>query len=107
MAPLIMGNPDRPELGVELTNSFCRMDPRIAQVFARTTFLSDNRADFPKVKVRSLILQCSEDAIAPQCVGESVHRNLPGSEMVLLNATGHCPNLSAPEETIAAIKRFL
>ena len=107
MAPVIMGNPERPELGQELTNSFCRTDPEIARHFARVTFLSDNRSDLPKVKVRSLILQCSEDAIAAQCVGEYVHRNLPGSELVLLQATGHCPNLSAPEETITAIKSFL
>src|SRR5690348_515486 len=107
MAPVIMGNPDRPELGSELANSFCRTDPEIARQFARVTFLSDNRNDLPKVTVRSLILQCSEDAIAPQCVGEYVHRNLPGSELVLMQATGHCPNLSAPEETIAAIKSFL
>lgn len=107
MAPVIMGNPDRPELGAELTNSFCRTDPEIARHFARTTFLSDNRADLSKVKVRSLVLQCSEDVIAPQCVGEYVHRNIPGSELVLMKATGHCPNLSAPEETIAAIKAFL
>jgi sigma-B regulation protein RsbQ len=107
MAPVIMGNPDRPGLGTELTNSFCRTDPAIASQFARVTFLSDNRADLPKVPVRSLILQCSEDAIAPRCVGEYVHRNLPGSELVLMNATGHCPNLSAPEETIAAIQQFL
>jgi sigma-B regulation protein RsbQ len=107
MAPVIMGNPDRPELGTELTNSFCRTDPTIARHFARVTFLSDNRADFPKVTVRSLVLQCSQDAIAPQCVGEYVHRNIPGSELVLMQATGHCPNLSAPEETVAAIKRFL
>ncbi|HKV11057.1 MAG TPA: alpha/beta hydrolase [Thermoanaerobaculia bacterium] len=107
MAPVIMGNPERPELGQELTNSFCRTDPEIARHFARVTFLSDNRSDLQKMKVRSLILQCSEDAIAPQCVGEYVHRNLPGSELVLLQATGHCPNLSAPEETITAIKSFL
>ena len=107
MAPVIMGNPDRPELGEELTNSFCRTDPTIARHFARVTFLSDNREDLPKVRARTLVLQCSEDAIAPQCVGEYVHRNIPGSELVLLNATGHCPNLSAPEETIAAIRAFL
>jgi sigma-B regulation protein RsbQ len=107
MAPVIMGNPGRPELGQELTNSFCRTEPEIAKHFARTTFLSDNRADLTQVRVRSLILQCSEDVIAPQCVGEYVHRHLPGSEFVLLNATGHCPNLSAPDETIAAIKAFL
>jgi sigma-B regulation protein RsbQ len=107
MAPVIVGNPDRPELGEELTNSFCRTDPEIAKRFARATFLSDNRADLADVKVPSLILQCSEDVIAPQAVGEYVHRNLPNSELVLLSATGHCPNLSAPEETIAAIRAFL
>ncbi|WP_209382109.1 alpha/beta fold hydrolase [Pararoseomonas baculiformis] len=107
MAPVIMGNPDRPELGEELTNSFCRTDPEIAKRFARTTFLSDNRADLAGVRARSLILQCSEDVIAPPCVGEYVHRAIPGSEFVLLRATGHCPNLSAPEETITAIKAFL
>lgn len=107
MAPIIMGNPGRPELGEELTNSFCRTDPEIAKRFARTTFLSDNRADLSGVKARSLILQCSEDIIAPLCVGEYVHRAIPDSELVLLNAIGHCPNLSAPEETIAAMKAFL
>jgi sigma-B regulation protein RsbQ len=107
MAPVIMANPERPELGEELTNSFCRTDPDIARHFARVTFLSDNRADLPQVKARTLVLQCSEDAIAPQSVGEYVHRQIPGSELVLLQATGHCPNLSAPEETIAAIRAFL
>jgi sigma-B regulation protein RsbQ len=107
MAPLIMGNPERPELGEELTNSFCRTDPEVARQFARVTFLSDNRRDLAKVPVRTLVLQCSEDVIAPTTVGEYVHRNLPRSELVLLSATGHCPNLSAPEETVAAIKAFL
>jgi sigma-B regulation protein RsbQ len=107
MAPVIMGNPDRPELGEELTNSFCRTDPEIAKRFARTTFLSDNRADLPHVTIPSLILQCSDDVIAPQCVGEYLHRNLPNSRLVLLKAVGHCPNLSAPGETVAAIKAFL
>ena len=107
MAPVIMGNPERPELGAELTNSFCRTDPQIASHFARVTFLSDNRADLPKVRTRSLILQCSEDVIAPASVGEYVHGQIPDSELVRLKATGHCPNLSAPEETITAIKAFL
>lgn len=107
MAPVIMGNPDRPELGAELTNSFCRTDPEIARHFARATFLSDNRADLSKVTARTLVLQCSDDVIAPQSVGEYVHRQIPGSELVLMKATGHCPNLSAPEETVAAIKAFL
>ncbi len=107
MAPVIMGNPDRPALGEELTNSFCRTDPEIARHFARVTFLSDNRADLPKVTTPSLILQCSDDVIAPRAVGEYVHRQIPGSALVHLAATGHCPNLSAPEETIAALRGFL
>jgi len=107
MAPVIMGNPERPELGTELTNSFCRTDPQIASHFARVTFLSDNRADLPKVKTRSLILQCADDAIAPAAVGEYVHERMPDTVLVRMKATGHCPNLSAPEETIAAIKAFL
>ncbi|MGO4167622.1 alpha/beta fold hydrolase [Novosphingobium sp. YAF33] len=107
MAPTIMGNPDRPELGQELTDSFCRTDPAIAKQFARTTFLSDNREDLANVKARTLILQCRDDVIAPLSVGEFVHDAIPGSELVILEATGHCPNLSAPEETIAAIKSFL
>ncbi len=107
MAPVIMGNPDRPELGEELTNSFCRTDPEIAKRFARATFLSDNRADLPKVTTPALILQCSEDVIAPAVVGEYVHRNLRNSKLVQMRATGHCPNLSAPEETIGAIKEFV
>jgi sigma-B regulation protein RsbQ len=107
MAPVIMGNPDRPELGEELTNSFCRADPEIAARFARTTFLSDNRGDLDRVRTPALILQCSDDAIAPQAVGEHVHAHLAGSRYVLLDASGHCPNLSAPEATIAAIEEYL
>jgi sigma-B regulation protein RsbQ len=107
MAPMIMGNPDRPALGEELTNSFCRTDPAIAKEFARATFLSDNRADLPKLRTPALILQCSNDLIAPEAVGEYLHRTLAHSELVVLKATGHCPNLSAPDETIAAIKAFL
>ncbi|WP_033075165.1 alpha/beta fold hydrolase [Sphingopyxis sp. MWB1] len=107
MAPQIMGNPDRAELGEELTNSFCRTDPAIAKHFARVTFLSDNRADLPLVPARALVLQCREDIIADEKVGEYVHRNLPQSEMILLDATGHCPNLSAPDAVIAAIRSFV
>ncbi|HEX2316046.1 MAG TPA: alpha/beta hydrolase [Thermomonospora sp.] len=107
MAPTIMQNPDRPELGEELTNSFCRTDPGIARQFARVTFLSDNRADLPRVTVPSLVLQCSDDVIAPDAVGRYVHEAVPGSVLVRMRATGHCPNLSAPEETIAAIRAFL
>jgi sigma-B regulation protein RsbQ len=107
MAPSIMGNPDRPELGEELTNSFCRTDPEIAKAFARVTFTSDNRADLQKVSVPTLILQCKEDIIASIEVGEYVHRQIPGSKMVVLNATGHCPNLSAPNEVVSAMQSFV
>ena len=107
VAPKIMGNPERGELGEELTNSFCRTDPEIAKQFARVTFMSDNRDDLPKLRVPSLILQCSEDIIAPREVGEYVHRALPQSRLVVMRATGHCPNLSAPGETIEAMRKFL
>jgi len=107
MAPVIMGNPERPELTVELTNSFCRTDPDIARQFARVTFLSDNRADLPGVRVPTLVLQCTDDDIAPEAVGRYVHARVPGSVFTQLSATGHCPHLSAPEETTAAIRAFL
>ena len=107
MAPAIMGNPDRPELGEELTNSFCRTDPEIAKAFARVTFKSDNRADLDKVDVSTLIIQCTDDIIASKAVGEFVHRAIPKSEIVILEATGHCPNLSAPDEVIAAMRPFV
>jgi sigma-B regulation protein RsbQ len=106
-APAIMGASQPAELQEELTNSFCRADPEIARHFARVTFLSDNRADLEAVETPTLILQCSDDVIAPQSVGEYVHGSIRGSTLVRMRATGHCPNLSAPEETIAAIRDFL
>jgi sigma-B regulation protein RsbQ len=107
MAPVIIGNADRPELAAELTESFCRTDPMIAKRFARATFLSDNRVDLGGVSVPTLVLQCREDVIAPQAVGRFVHQSIPNSELVILDATGHCPNLSAPDVTIAAIADFV
>jgi sigma-B regulation protein RsbQ len=107
MAPVIMGNAERPELGEELTESFCRTDPQIARQFARVTFLSDNRADLSKVATPTLVLQCRQDVIAPVAVGEYVAAALADSQLVLLDATGHCPNLSAPDATAAAIADFV
>lgn len=107
MAPMIMGNRDRPELGQELTNSFCSTDSEIAKAFARVTFTSDNREDLAEVSLPTLVLQCSEDIIAPPEVGEFVAHNIPNSRMIVLDATGHCPNLSAPEEVIAAMRPFV
>ena len=107
LAPAIMKNPERPELGEELTQSFCSTDPKIARQFAEVTILSDNRRDLRRVAVPSLILQCSEDLIAPSEVGEYLNRNLPGSTLRLMRATGHCPHMSAPEETVTLIKEYL
>ncbi|WP_328379247.1 alpha/beta hydrolase [Streptomyces sp. NBC_00440] len=107
MAPVIMANADRPELGEELTASFCATDPGMARVFARTTFLSDSRRDLPKVAVPTLVLECAQDVIAPREVGAYVHAAIPGSRLVTLDATGHCPQLSAPEATAEAIVGFV
>jgi sigma-B regulation protein RsbQ len=107
MAPAIMGTPDRPELGEELTNSFCATDPAMARVFARTTFLSDSRDDLAGVRVPTLILESAEDLIAPRQVGAYVQAAVKGSTLVTLDSTGHCPHLSAPEATNDAITAFL
>lgn len=107
MAPAIAGNAERPELGQELTASFCDMDPEIAAFFARVTFTSDNRADLPKITTPTLIIQSREDIIAPEPVGRYVHEHIPGSTFRILDSRGHCPNLSHPHETNAAIREFL
>ena len=107
IAPVIMGTPDRPALGEELTSSFCRTDPVIARRFARATFLSDNRADLARVTTPALVVQCRNDVIAPLEVGEYVHAHLAGSELVVLDANGHCPNLSAPDQLVAAMRDYL
>ncbi|MBW3550766.1 MAG: alpha/beta hydrolase [Proteobacteria bacterium] len=107
MAPTIMGAPDRPELAEELTNSFCRTDPEIATHFARVTFLSDNRADLPKLHAPALVLQSSDDLIAPLAVGEYMARTLPDPTLRVISNVGHCPHLSAPAESMAAMDEFL
>lgn len=107
MAPAIMGNADRPELGAELVNHFSQQDPAVAYHFAKLTFESDNRSDLAECTVPALILQCREDAIASQRVGEYVHTQLTNSTYSLLQARGHCPNLSAPAQTTQAIKDYL
>lgn len=107
MAPKVIGNPERPELANEMKEFFCATDPGILKDFARVTFLSDNRKDLKNIPVESLTLQCSEDIIAPMAVGEYIQENTPGNKMIILNATGHCPHMSEPEETIAAMRSFL
>lgn len=107
MAPVIVANPDRKELGDELANSFCRTDPTILKHFAETTFLSDKRHILTDLNVPTLIMQCSNDVIAPEVVGAYMHEHIKGSRLVQMEATGHCPNLSAPDETIAVIKDFI
>lgn len=107
MAPLIMGNAEKPELTAELEASFCRMDPSLAHHFARATFLSDNRKDLPFVSTRTLILQCQKDVIAGLSVGEYVNRCIPQSKLVVMDATGHCPHMSAPLEVTKELQKFL
>lgn len=107
MAPAIMGAPDQPALGEELTNSFCRTDPDIAAHFARVTFLSDNRAELPRLQAPVLIVQCSDDIIAPLAVGDYLHRSLPNSTLSIVDNVGHCPHLSSPDATMAAMDAFL
>ena len=107
LAPVIMKNPARPELTAELEESFCSTDPKMARRFAEVTFFSDNRKDLARLKVPVLILQCSDDAIAPDAVGEYLHRELSQSKFIKMEATGHCPHMSHPDETIALIKEFI
>ena len=107
MAPVIMGNAETPSLGEELTNSFCRTNPEIAKHFARVTFMSDNRHDLHKLQTPTLILQCSDDVIAPVSVGEFLKSKIKNSTLIKMEAKGHCPNLSSPQETITAIKAYI
>jgi sigma-B regulation protein RsbQ len=107
MAPAIMGASDKPELGIELTNSFCRTDPEIAKHFARVTFLSDHRADLPQLQTPALILQCSDDLIAPRSVGEYMHRVMPDATLRIIDNVGHCPHLSEPCASLTAMNEFL
>ena len=107
MAPAIMGAPDQPELAVELTNSFCRTDPEIAKQFARVTFLSDHRADLAKLQAPTLVLQCSDDLIAPRPVGDYLARHIPHCTLRVIETVGHCPHLSAPSASADAMEQFL
>ena len=107
MAPVVMGNAETPELGEELTGSFCRTDPDIARDFARVTFLTDSRPLLPQLRTPALVLQCTDDALAPLEVGQYLHEQMHGSTLVQLAATGHCPHVSAPAETARAIRAFL
>ncbi len=104
MAPIITGNPDRPEIGDELTTLFCSTDPTIARHFARVTFLSDNRDDLAQVTVPTVVVQCSDDVIAPAVVGDYVHEQISASTLVVLKAAGHLPSLSGPDELADVIR---
>jgi sigma-B regulation protein RsbQ len=107
LAPAIMKNAEQPQLAGELTESFCSTDPVIARQFAEVTFLSDNRQDLAKLKLPSLIMQCSDDLVAPLEVGNYLHQHIPNSTLKVMAATGHCPHMSHPEETIQVIKDYL
>lgn len=107
LAPVVMKNPERPELGAELEESFCSTDPQIARRFAEATFYADNRADLAKARTPSLIIQVTDDAVAPVSVGKFMHQNMPDSTLQLLEASGHCPHMSHPQETTEIIKNYL
>ena len=107
MAPAIMGSPEQPALAEELTNSFCRTDPEIAKQFARVTFLSDHRAELPRLRTPTLILQCDDDIIAPVAVGQYMQRVMPDATLEVIENVGHCPHLSQPSVCARAIDRFL
>lgn len=107
MAPAIMGVPEQPQMASELTAAFCRNDPEIARHFAKVTFLSDHRADLAQSSVPALILQCSDDIIAPQAVGRYMQAHMPNSRLTIIDNVGHCPHMSAPTASSAAIADFL
>jgi sigma-B regulation protein RsbQ len=106
MAPVIMGNPGRPDLAQELEELFCRLEPAVARQFAHVTFLSDNRRDLNAVTVPTLVLQSRDDLIAPVAVGQYVADQIPGATLVMLDSTGHIPNLSGPDQLVREIAAF-
>ena len=107
MAPAIAGNAERPEVGERLVESFCSIEPQIASQFARVTFLSDSRDDLPKVTTPTLVLQSSDDILAPLPVGHYVHEHIRGSRLVVMTSRGHMPNLSNPDQLVREIRDFL
>ena len=107
LAPVVMGNPDRPELATDLEKTFCSIDPVMARQFAQVTFRADNRPDLARVSTPSLIIQCLNDAVAPMEVGEYVHDEIRGSAIRVIDAVGHCPHVSHPQQTIDAIRAYL
>jgi sigma-B regulation protein RsbQ len=107
ITPVIVGDPDKPEITEELHNSFCRMNPEIAKHFAKVTFLGDNRDDLSRISIPALVIQCHPDMIAPLQVGKYVHKKMQNGSLTQLDASGHCPHLTAPEQTIEAIKTYL
>ncbi|MEX2566289.1 MAG: alpha/beta hydrolase [Cyclobacteriaceae bacterium] len=107
ITPVIIGHPEMPEYSEELRNSFCNMNPEIAKHFAKVTFMGDNREDLSKVSTPALIIQCHPDVIAPVEVGEYVHQKIPENTYVLLNTSGHCPHLTAPDQVISSIQSYL
>jgi sigma-B regulation protein RsbQ len=107
MAPVVMGNPDRPELAGALGDSFCRMDSGVARHFAQVTFLADHRKDLGEISAPSLLLQCSDDSLAAPGIGEYLAQQMANSSLVQLSATGHCPHMSAPAEVVGVLSDFL
>lgn len=106
-APKAMGNEDRPELSNTLKTAFCKADPAITCDFASVTFLSDNRKDLNQLTVPTLILQPANDIVAPKHIGEYMQQHIRDSTLYYMQATGHFPHLSAVEETVELIRKYL
>lgn len=107
LAPVVSAQGEGGAVTAELTDSFCSTDPTVTKVFAQTTFFSDNRADFSKVKVPCLILQHRTDTLAPLSVGEYVHSQLAGSTLKVLDVQGHCAHMSEPLLVVQAMREFV
>ena len=107
VTPLIAGDGDTGPATTELSESFCRTDPDIAKHFGRVTFLSDHRADMKLVTTQAIIIQCAHDTLAPVTVGHWLFGNMRDAQLAVIDATGHCPHLTAAEITTDQIRAFL
>lgn len=105
--PVAMGNPERPELGKEFARTLGEIRPDVAQAVARVIFTSDHRKDVPKLTTPTLVIQTSNDIAVPLEVGRYLHKNIKGSTLAHIDASGHLPHMSAPDEINSVIASFL
>ncbi|MDF1706006.1 MAG: alpha/beta hydrolase [Aeromicrobium sp.] len=106
LSTMVAGSPEGPAKD-ELEQAFCRTRPEFAAQFANVTFRGDNRADLPHVTAPTLVLQSAHDVVAPESAGQFVRDAIPGAQYRLIQTRGHAPHLTAPADTLAAIRDFL